>query len=45
VEFDFSLEMTPSFDFLNPFEPQWAPWFLKERMLHAAYNAMLRGRV
>ncbi|AUB78726.1 pyridine nucleotide-disulfide oxidoreductase [Spiribacter roseus] len=45
VEFDFSLEMTPSFDFLNPFEPQWAPWFLKERMLHAAYNAMMRGRV
>ncbi len=45
VEFDFSLEMTPSFDFLNPFEPQWAPWFLKERMIHAAYNAMLRGRV
>ena len=45
VEFDFNLEMTPSFDFLDPFEPQWAPWFLKERMLHAAYNAMLRGRV
>ncbi len=45
VEFDYTLAMTPSFDFLNPFEPQWAPWFLKERMLHAAYNAMLRGRV
>ncbi|MBS3785602.1 MAG: NAD(P)/FAD-dependent oxidoreductase [Gammaproteobacteria bacterium] len=45
VEFDFSLAMTPSFGFLDPYEPQWAPWFLKDRMLHAAYNAMLRGRV
>lgn len=45
VEFDFNLEMTPSFGFIDPMEPQWAPWFLKDRMLHAAYNAMLRGRV
>lgn len=45
VEFDFDLAMTPSFGFLDPYKPQWAPWFLKDRMLHAAYNAMLRGRV
>lgn len=45
VEFDFEMEMTPSFPFIDPFQPQWLPWFLKHRMLHAAYNAMLRGRV
>ncbi len=45
VEFDFDLKMTPSFSFLDPYKAQWAPWFLKDRMLHAAYNAMLRGRV
>ncbi|MDR9413058.1 MAG: FAD-dependent oxidoreductase [Spiribacter sp.] len=45
VEFDFDLAMTPSFSFIDPMESQWAPWFLKDRMLHAAYNAMLRGRV
>lgn len=45
VEFDFDLKMTPSFSFIDPMQAQWAPWFLKERMLHPAYNAMLRGRV
>jgi len=45
VEFDFDLAMTPSFSFIDPMESHWAPWFLKDRMLHAAYNAMLRGRV
>ena len=45
VEFDFNLEMTPSFAFIDPMKAHWAPWFLKDQMLHAAYNAMLRGRV
>ena len=45
VEFDFNLDMTPSFAFLDPMKAHWAPWFLKDQMLHAAYNAMLRGRV
>lgn len=45
VEFDFDMNITPSFPFIDPFQPQWLPWFLKHRMLHAAYNAMLRGRV
>lgn len=45
VEFDFNLEITPSFPFIDPFRPQWTPWALKDRLLHAAYNAMLHGRV
>ncbi|MCC5809722.1 MAG: NAD(P)/FAD-dependent oxidoreductase [Ectothiorhodospiraceae bacterium] len=45
VEFDYSLNMTPSFGFIDPYEEQWIPWLMKDRMLHAAYNAMLRGRI
>ena len=45
VEFDYDLKMVPSFSFIDPTEQHWVPWVLKERMLHAAYNAMLRGRV
>ena len=45
VEFDYDLKMVPSFPFVNPYEKHWFPWMLKDRMLHAAYNAMLRGRV
>ena len=45
VEFNYDLDMVPSFPFINPYEKHWFPWMLKDRMLHAAYNAMLRGRV
>lgn len=45
VEFNYELKMTPSFSFINPYEEHWVPWVLKEKMLHAAYLAMLRGRV
>ena len=45
VEFDYSLAMKPSFAFIDPMQKHWAPWFLKDQMLHAAYNAMLRGRI
>lgn len=45
VEFDYELKMTPSFNFINPYEEHWVPWILKEKMLQAAYLAMLRGRV
>lgn len=45
VEFDYSLQMTPSFDFIDPYREQWVPWLMKDRMLHAAYKAMLRGRI
>lgn len=45
VEFDYELKMTPSFSFINPYEEHWVPWVLKEKMLQAAYLAMLRGRV
>lgn len=45
VEFDYDLKMTPSFNFINPYEEHWVPWVLKETMLQAAYLAMLRGRV
>ena len=45
VEFDYELGMVPSFPFVNPYEKHWFPWMLKDRMLHSAYNAMLRGRV
>ena len=45
VEFDYDLKMVPSFDFIDPYKEQWVPWVMKDRMLHAAYNAMLRGRI
>ena len=45
VEFNYDLDMVPSFPFISPYEQHWFPWMLKDRMLHAAYNAMLRGRV
>lgn len=45
VEFDYELKMVPSFGFINPTEQHWVPWVLKDRMLQAAYNAMLRGRI
>jgi sulfide:quinone oxidoreductase len=45
VEFDYELDMVPSFPFISPYEEHWVPWVMKDRMLHAAYNAMMRGRV
>jgi sulfide:quinone oxidoreductase len=45
VEFDYDLNMVPSFPFISPYEEHWVPWVMKDRMLHAAYNAMMRGRV
>src|SRR6056297_1215626 len=45
VEFDYELKMVPSFPFIDPLREHWAPWVMKDRMLHGAYNAMLRGRV
>lgn len=45
VEFDYDLNMVPSFGFISPYEEHWVPWLMKDRMLHAAYNAMLRGRI
>lgn len=45
VEFDYALNMVPSFPFISPYEEHWVPWLMKDRMLHAAYNAMLRGRI
>ncbi len=45
VEFDYDLKMVPSFGFISPYEEHWVPWLMKDRMLHAAYNAMLRGRI
>jgi sulfide:quinone oxidoreductase len=45
VEFDYDLKMVPSFPFISPYREHWVPWLMKDRMLHAAYNAMLRGRV
>ena len=45
VEFDYQLDMVPSFPFISPYEEHWVPWVMKDRMLHAAYNAMMRGRV
>lgn len=45
VEFDYSLDMVPSFNFISPYREHWVPWLLKDRMLQPAYQAMLRGRV
>ena len=45
VEFDYDLKMVPSFPFISPYREHWVPWLMKDRMLQAAYNAMLRGRV
>jgi len=45
VEFDYDLNMVPSFGFINPLKEQWVPWIMKDKMLRGAYNAMLRGRI
>ena len=45
VEFDYEMKMVPSFGFISPYREHWVPWLMKDRMLHAAYNAMLRGRI
>lgn len=45
VEFDYELNMVPSFPFISPYQEHWIPWVMKDRMLQPAYNAMLRGRV
>ncbi len=45
VEFDYALNMVPSFPFINPYREHWVPWVMKDRMLLPAYNAMLRGRI
>lgn len=45
VEFDYALNMVPSFPFISPYREHWMPWVMKDRMLQPAYNAMLRGRI
>jgi sulfide:quinone oxidoreductase len=45
VEFDYALDMVPSFPFISPYREHWVPWVMKDRMLQPAYNAMLRGRI
>ncbi len=45
VEFDYALNMVPSFPFISPYREHWVPWVMKDRMLQPAYNAMLRGRI
>ncbi len=45
VEFDYDLNMVPSFGFIDPQQQHWIPWVMKDRLLHPAYNAMLRGRI
>ncbi len=45
VEFDYELNMVPSFPFISPYREHWVPWVMKDRMLQPAYNAMLRGRI
>jgi sulfide:quinone oxidoreductase len=45
VEFDYNLDMVPSFPFISPYREHWVPWVMKDKFLKAAYNAMLRGRV
>ncbi|MFP4147140.1 MAG: NAD(P)/FAD-dependent oxidoreductase [Halorhodospira sp.] len=45
VEFNYDLEMTPSFGFISPYREQWLAWVLKEYLLRPAYNAMLQGRI
>ncbi len=45
VEFDYNLDMVPSFPFISPYDEHWVPWVMKDRLLHGAYNAMMRGRV
>lgn len=44
VEFDYELKMVPSFSFISPYEIHWLPWVMKEKLLHGAYEAVLRGR-
>ncbi len=45
VEFDYALNMVPSFPFISPYREHWVPWVMKDRMLQPAYNAMMRGRI
>ncbi|MCG5514023.1 NAD(P)/FAD-dependent oxidoreductase [Ectothiorhodospira shaposhnikovii] len=45
VEFDYDLKMKPSFPFISPYQEHWVPWVMKDRLLLAAYRAMLRGRI
>ena len=45
VEFNYELEMVPSFPFIDPLKPQWAAWVMERWLLHPTYNAMLRGRI
>ncbi|ANB02719.1 NAD(P)/FAD-dependent oxidoreductase [Ectothiorhodospira sp. BSL-9] len=45
VEFDYDLKMKPSFPVISPYEEHWVPWVMKDRLLLAAYRAMLRGRI
>lgn len=45
VEFDYNLDMVPSFPFISPYREHWVPWIMKDKFLKAAYDAMLRGRV
>lgn len=45
VEFDYELKMTPSFAFVSPYEEHWVGWVMKDRLLLAAYRAMLHGRI
>ncbi|SEQ06095.1 sulfide:quinone oxidoreductase [Ectothiorhodospira magna] len=45
VEFDYDLNMKPSFPFISPYQEHWVPWVMKDRLLLAAYKAMLRGRI
>ncbi len=44
VEFDYSLEEVPTFDFLDQGEPSWLWWRLKVHMIKPLYFNMLRGR-
>lgn len=45
VEFDYDLKMVPSLPLIDPYTEHWVAWVLKERFLHGAYDAMLRGQI
>ncbi|ABM62429.1 NAD(P)/FAD-dependent oxidoreductase [Halorhodospira halophila] len=45
VEFNYDLEMVPSFGFISPYREHWMAWVMKEHLLLPAYNAMLHGRM
>lgn len=45
VEFDYDMQLTPTFPFLDPEVERWIWWRLKVNLLRPYYYQMLKGRI